>query len=167
MTNDKRYPRATPEVVDELRNAFSMPYIIKRSDLNSDQKIAVLMILDEVYNYLETCSEEANRSLNNVKKEIERKRPKGDTMGFIGKIVSSVLSPFFGGMSESNPTSIPQPAVKASDLVPSTAAATPEAPVIGDNTNTEAVRKKKVSRKSLLIDQTSNSNTTNSNGLNL
>ena len=50
MTTDKRYPRATPEVVDELRSAFSMPYIIKRSDLNSDQKIAVLMILDEVYN---------------------------------------------------------------------------------------------------------------------
>ncbi len=61
MTTDKRYPRATPEVVDELRSAFSMPYILKRSDLNSDQKIAVLMILDEVYNYLETCSEEAKR----------------------------------------------------------------------------------------------------------
>ena len=60
MTTDKRYPRATPEVVDELRSAFSMTYIIKRSDLNSDQKIAVLMI-DEVYNYLETCSEEAKR----------------------------------------------------------------------------------------------------------
>lgn len=88
-------------------------------------------------------------------------------MGFIGKLVNGILSPFFGGMSESNPTSIPQPAVKASDLVPSTATAAPEAPVIGDNTNTEAVKKKKVSRKSLLIDQTGNSNTTNSNGLNL
>lgn len=88
-------------------------------------------------------------------------------MGFIGKLVNGILSPFFGGMSESNPTSIPQAAVKASDLVQSTAAAAPEAPVIGDNTNTEAVKKKKVSRKSLLIDQTSNSNTTNSNGLNL
>lgn len=88
-------------------------------------------------------------------------------MGFIGKIVSGVLSPFFGGMSENNPTSIPQAAVKASDLIQSTTAVAPEAPVIGDNTNTEAVRKKKVSRKSLLIDQTSNSNTTNSNGLNL
>lgn len=88
-------------------------------------------------------------------------------MGFVGKLVNSILSPIFGRTSESNPTSIPQPAVKASDLVPSTAAAAPEAPVIGDNTNTEAVRKKKVSRKSLLIDQTSNSNTTNSNGLNL
>ena len=88
-------------------------------------------------------------------------------MGFVGKLVHSILSPIFGGMSESNPTSIPQPAVKASDLVPSTTAAAPEAPVIGDNTNTEAVKKKKVSRKSLLIDQTSNSNTTNSNGLNL
>lgn len=88
-------------------------------------------------------------------------------MGFIGKLVNSVLSPFFGGMSESNPTSIPQAAVKASDLVQSTTATAPEAPVIGDNTNTEAVRKKKVSRKSLLIDKTSNSETTNSNGLNL
>lgn len=88
-------------------------------------------------------------------------------MGFVGKLVNSILSPFFGGMSESNPTNIPQPAVKASDLVQSTTAATPEAPVIGDNTNTEAVKKKKVSRKSLLIDKTSNSNTTNSNGLNL
>lgn len=88
-------------------------------------------------------------------------------MGFIGKLVSGVLSPFFGGMSESNPTSIPQAAVKASDLVQSTAAAAPEAPVLGDNTNTEAVKKKKVSRKSLLIDKTSNSETTNSNGLNL
>ena len=88
-------------------------------------------------------------------------------MGFIGKLVNGILSPIFGTMSESNPTSIPQPAVKASDLVPSTAAAAPEAPVIGDNTNTEVVRKKKVSRKSLLIDKTSNSNTTNSNGLNL
>ena len=96
-------------------------------------------------------------------------------MGFVGKLVNSILSPFFGGMSERNPTSIPQAAmkasdqaaVKASDLVQSTTAAAPEAPVIGDNTNTEAVKKKKVSRKSLLIDQTSNSNTTNSNGLNL
>ena len=88
-------------------------------------------------------------------------------MGFVGKLVHSILSPIFGGMSQSNPTSIPQPAVKASDLVPSTTAAAPEAPVIGDNTDTEAVKKKKVSRKSLLIDQTSNSNTTNSNGLNL
>lgn len=87
-------------------------------------------------------------------------------MGFIGKIVNKVLSPIFGGMSESNPTPIPQPAVKASDLVPSTTAAAPEAPVIGDNTNTEAVKKKKVSRKSLMIDKTSNSDT-NSNGLNL
>lgn len=88
-------------------------------------------------------------------------------MGFIGKLVNTVLSPFFGGMSENNPTPIPQPAVKASDLVPSTSAAAPEAPVIGDNTNTEAVKKKKVSRKSLLIDKTNNSDTTNSNGLNL
>lgn len=88
-------------------------------------------------------------------------------MGFVGKLVNTILSPFFGGMSESNPTSIPQPTVKASDLVPSTAAAEPEAPVIGDNTNTEAVKKKKVSRKSLLIDKTSDSDTTNSNGLNL
>ena len=92
-------------------------------------------------------------------------------MGFIGNIVhhilSPILSPIFGGMSERNPTSIPQAAVKASDLVPSTAAAEPEAPVIGDNTNTEAVKNKKVSRKSLLIDKTSNSDTTNSNGLNL
>ena len=88
-------------------------------------------------------------------------------MGFVGKLVNSILSPFFGGMSERNPTSIPQAAVKASDLVQSTTAAAPEAPIIGDNTNTEAVRKKKVSRKSLLIDQKSNSNTTNNNGLNL
>ena len=88
-------------------------------------------------------------------------------MGFIGRIVHTILSPIFGGMSEKNPTSIPQAAVKASDLVQSTTAAAPEAPVIGDNTNTEAVRKKKVSRKSLLIDKTSNSDTTNSNGLNL
>ncbi len=88
-------------------------------------------------------------------------------MGFIGKLVNGILSPIFGGMSENNPTSIPQTAVKASDLVQSTSAATPEAPVIGDNTNTEAVRKKKVSRKSLLINKTSNSDTTNSNGLNL
>ena len=88
-------------------------------------------------------------------------------MGFIGKLVNGILSPFFGGMSESNPTSIPQAAVKASDLVPSTTATAPEAPVIGDDTNTEAVKKKKVSRKSLMIDKTSNSDTTNSNGLNL
>lgn len=88
-------------------------------------------------------------------------------MGFIRKIVSTVLSPIFGGMSESNPTPIPQPAVKASDLVPSTTAVEPAAPVIGDNTNTEAVKKKKVSRKSLMIDKTSNSDTTNTNGLNL
>ncbi len=88
-------------------------------------------------------------------------------MGFIGKLVNGILSPIFGGMSENNPTSIPQTAVKASDLVQSTSAATPEAPVIGDNTNTEAVRKKKVSRKSLLINKTSNSDTTNSNGLNI
>lgn len=87
-------------------------------------------------------------------------------MGFIGKMVNKVLSPIFGGMSESNPTPIPQAAVKASDLVPSTTAAAPEAPVIGDNTNTEAVKKKKVSRKSLMIDKTSNSDT-NSNDLNL
>ena len=77
-------------------------------------------------------------------------------MGFVGKLVNSILSPFFGGMSESNPTSIPQPAVKASDLVPNTTAVEPE-----------VEQKKKASRKSLLIDKTSDINTTNSNGLNL
>lgn len=77
----------------------------------------------------------------------------------ITKVVGSVLG--FGGKGESNPVQIPQPTVTAQQLVPQTEAVTPEAPELGTNK-----KRKKVSRKSLMIERTG-SNSGGGSGLNV
>lgn len=76
-------------------------------------------------------------------------------MGFIGKAVKKVVGGIgkvlgFGGSSQKeNPVVIPQPTVTAQQLVPQTEAVVPEAPELG----TDVKKRKKVSRKSLMIDR--------------
>lgn len=54
--NERPLPRVDELVVEEVRNAFRYDYVLKRSDLNAEQKIAYLIAIDEVVNYLDTCS---------------------------------------------------------------------------------------------------------------
>lgn len=63
-------------------------------------------------------------------------------MGLITKVVGKL----FGGGGKPSVT-IPQPAVKASELLPSTNAKAPEAPTLGTTTERKG-------RKSLMIDRT-------------
>ena len=67
-------------------------------------------------------------------------------MSFLGNIIGSLLGGIFGG-GNSRKIEIPQPTVRAQDLVQSTKADAPEAPQIGQD-------KQKKGRKSLLIDRT-------------
>lgn len=91
-------------------------------------------------------------------------------MGFIGKAVGKIFRPVtkvvgsilgFGGKGESNPVQIPQPTVTAQQLVPQAEAVAPEAPELGTNK-----KRKKVSRKSLMIERTG-SNSGGGSGLNV
>lgn len=91
-------------------------------------------------------------------------------MGFIGKAVGKIFRPVtkivgsilgFGGQGKSNPVQIPQPTVTAQQLLPQTEAVTPEAPELGTNK-----KRKKVSRKSLMIERTG-SNSGGGSGLNV
>lgn len=66
-------------------------------------------------------------------------------MGFLKKLVGGVFGGLFGGHHRS--VDIPQPTVRAQDLVQSTKADAPEAPQLGQD-------KQKKGRKSLLIDRT-------------
>ena len=66
-------------------------------------------------------------------------------MSFLGNLIGSLLGGFFGG-GNSRKIEIPQPTVRAQDLVPKTESDTPEAPQIGQD-------KQKKGRKSLLIDR--------------
>lgn len=70
-------------------------------------------------------------------------------MGVVKKVVKSVVGGLFGGGGSSNPVSIPQPTVTAQQLVPQTESVVPESPDLGSKT-----KRKKVSRKSLMIDRT-------------
>lgn len=74
------------------------------------------------------------------------------SMGFLKKLVGGVFGGLFGGHHRS--VDIPQPTVRAQELVPNTTAQAPEAPVLGQD-------KQKKGRKSLLIDRGYDYNATN------
>lgn len=67
-------------------------------------------------------------------------------MGFFKKLVGGVFGGLFGG-GHHRSVDIPQPTVRAQELVPNTTAQAPEAPQLGQD-------KQKKGRKSLLIDRT-------------
>lgn len=74
-------------------------------------------------------------------------------MGFLKKLVGGVFGGLFGG-GHHRSVDIPQPIVRAQELVPNTTAQAPEAPVLGQD-------KQKKGRKSLLIDRSYDYNATN------
>ena len=94
--------------------------------------------------------------------------------GGIGRAIKSVVSaPFkvvgkvlgFGGPQTIN---VSAPDVSAAQVVPSTAAAAPEAPVLGTENTTQDTRKKKKGKSSLLISNDSqSSNSSGYFGLNI
>lgn len=67
-------------------------------------------------------------------------------MGFLKRLVGGVFGGLFGG-GHHRSVDIPQPTVRAQELVPNTTAQVPEAPQLGQD-------KQKKGRKSLLIDRT-------------
>ena len=67
-------------------------------------------------------------------------------MGFLKRLVGGVFGGLFGG-GHHRSVDIPQPTVRAQELVPNTTAQAPEAPQLGQD-------KQKKGRKSLLIDRT-------------
>lgn len=56
--NVERLPRVDEIVITTVKKAFDSSYIIKREDLNAEQKIAYMMAIEEVTNFLETCRNE-------------------------------------------------------------------------------------------------------------
>lgn len=58
MSNlNKPLPRVDEIVIDEIKRAFSVHSILKRDDLNAEQKIAYITAVEEITNYLNTCRE--------------------------------------------------------------------------------------------------------------
>ncbi len=58
MSNlNKPLPRVDEIVIDEIKQAFSVYSILKRDDLNAEQKIAYITAVEEITNYLNTCRE--------------------------------------------------------------------------------------------------------------
>lgn len=55
---DRPLPRVDEIIIDEIKQAFSVYSIIKRDDLNAEQKIAYITAVEEITNYLNTCREE-------------------------------------------------------------------------------------------------------------
>lgn len=93
-------------------------------------------------------------------------------MGGIGKAVKRIVSaPFklvgkvLGSGINAN---VSAPDVSAAQVVPSTAAAAPEAPVLGTENTTQDARKKKKGKSRLLINNDSqSSNSSGYSGLNI
>ena len=54
---DKPLPRVDEIIIDEIKQAFSVYSILKRDDLNAEQKIAYITAVEEITNYLNTCRE--------------------------------------------------------------------------------------------------------------
>ena len=53
MSNlDRPVPRVDGIIIDELKRAFDTHTILRRADLNAEQKIAYIMAIDEVTNVL-------------------------------------------------------------------------------------------------------------------
>lgn len=59
MSNlNKPLPRVDEIIIDEIKQAFSVYSILKRDDLNAEQKIAYITAVEEITNYLNTCREQ-------------------------------------------------------------------------------------------------------------
>lgn len=59
MSNlNKPLPRVDEVIIDEIKQAFSVYSILKRDDLNAEQKIAYITAVEEITNYLNTCREQ-------------------------------------------------------------------------------------------------------------
>lgn len=54
---DRPLPRVDEVIIDEIKQAFSVYSILKRDDLNAEQKIAFITAVEEITNYLNTCRE--------------------------------------------------------------------------------------------------------------
>lgn len=54
---DRPLPRVDEVIIDEIKQAFSVHSILKREDLNAEQKIAYITAVEEITNYLNTCRE--------------------------------------------------------------------------------------------------------------
>ena len=54
---DRPLPRVDEVIIDEIKQAFSVYSILKRDDLNAEQKIAFITAVEEITNYLDTCRE--------------------------------------------------------------------------------------------------------------
>lgn len=54
---DRPLPRVDEIIIDEIKQAFSVYSILKRDDLNAEQKIAYITAVEEITNYLKTCRE--------------------------------------------------------------------------------------------------------------
>lgn len=54
---DRPLPRVDEVIIDEIKQAFSVHSILKRDDLNAEQKIAFIIAVEEITNYLNTCRE--------------------------------------------------------------------------------------------------------------
>lgn len=53
MSNlDRPVPRVDELIIDEIKRAFDTHSILRREDLNAEQKIAYIMAIDEVTNVL-------------------------------------------------------------------------------------------------------------------
>lgn len=94
--------------------------------------------------------------------------------GGIGRAIKRVVSaPFKAvgkvlGVGGSQTVNVSAPDVSATQVVPSTAAAAPEAPVLGTENTTQDTRKKKKGKSRLLINNDSqSSNSSGYSGLNI
>lgn len=59
MSNlDRPVPRVDEVIIEELKRAFDTHSILRRDDLNAEQKIAFIMAVDEVINCLSTWRDE-------------------------------------------------------------------------------------------------------------
>lgn len=54
---DRPLPRVDEIIIEEIKQAFSVYSILKRDDLNAEQKIAFITAVEEITNYLNTCRE--------------------------------------------------------------------------------------------------------------
>lgn len=55
---DRPLPRVDEIIIDEIKQAFSVYSILKRDNLNAEQKIAYITAVEEITNYLNTCREQ-------------------------------------------------------------------------------------------------------------
>lgn len=93
--------------------------------------------------------------------------------GGIGRAIKRVVSAPFKAVGKvlgvgGSQTNVSAPDVSAAQVVPSTAAAAPEAPVLGTENTTQDTRKKKKGKSRLLINNDSqSSNSSGYSGLNI